>query len=134
MSNDLTPTQRMNDVLQRKHIQKKVLADAIGVPPTTLQSWINRGVDFPASYTIPIADVLGVHPLWLLSGADVLPPKIPDGFVELKEDEYFLLETYRNLDREGRVVVSNKAVEEMRRLKAELGNAPIARDGAASNA
>lgn len=118
---ELTPTQRMNQALQEKHIQKKVLADRIGVPATTLNSWINRGGDFPASYIVPAARALGVHPLWLLTGEDHLPPVIPDSYMELKEDELFLMRTFRALDQEGRVVVANKAVEELRRVKVEQG-------------
>lgn len=123
---ELTPTQRMNQALVEKHMQKKVLADAIGVPATTLNSWINRGGDFPASYIVPAAKALGVHPLWLLTGEDHLPPTIPETYVELKDDELFLLQTFRALDQEGRVVVANKAVEELRRLKVEQGSASAA--------
>lgn len=123
---ELTPTQRMNQALIEKHIQKKTLADKIGVPATTLNSWINRGGDIPSSYIVPAAEALGVHPLWLLMGEDHLPPKIPDTYVELSEDELFLLRTYRAIDQEGRVVVANKAVEELRRVKVEQGIAPSA--------
>lgn len=124
---ELTPTQRMNQALIEKHIQKKTLADKIGVPATTLNSWINRGGDIPSSYIVPAAEALGVHPLWLLMGEDHLPPKIPDTYVELSEDELFLLRTYRAIDQEGRVVVANKAVEELRRVKVEQGTtAPAA--------
>lgn len=123
---ELTPTQRMNQALIEKHIQKKTLADKIGVPATTLNSWINRGGDIPSSYIVPAAEALGVHPLWLLMGEDHLPPKIPDTYVELSEDELFLLRTYRAIDQEGRVVVANKAVEELRRVKLEQGIAPSA--------
>lgn len=123
---ELTPTQRMNQALIEKHIQKKTLADRIGVPATTLNSWINRGGDIPSSYIVPAAEALGVHPLWLLMGEDHLPPKIPDTYVELSEDELFLLRTYRAIDQEGRVVVANKAVEELRRVKLEQGIAPSA--------
>lgn len=120
----LTTTQRMNQALIEKHIQKKTLADKIGVPATTLNSWINRGGDIPSSYIVPAAEALGVHPLWLLMGEDHLPPKIPDTYVELSGDELFLLRTYRSLDQEGRVVVANKAVEELRRFKIDQGIAP----------
>ena len=126
-----TPTQRMNDALIEKHVQKKQLADAIGVPATTLNSWINRGADFPASYILPIAERLGVHPLWLISGEETVAPHIPDSYVELKDDELFLLHTFRALDQEGRVVVSNEAVKELRRVKSEQGSAPS--QGAASS-
>lgn len=119
---ELTPTQRMNQALIDKHIQKKVLAERVGIPATTLNSWINRGGDFPASYIVPVAEALGVHPLWLLTGEDHIAPKIPDTYMELKEDELFLMQTFRALDREGRVVVANKAVEELRRVKSEQGS------------
>lgn len=128
---ELTPTQRMNQALMEKHIQKKVLADSIGVPATTLNSWINRGGDFPASYIVPVARTLGVHPLWLLTGEDHIPPVIPATYTELKEDELFLVQTFRALDQEGRVVVANRAVEELRRMKSEQGTAPSS--GAASS-
>ena len=127
---ELTLTQRMNQALVEKHIQKKVLADKIGVPATTLNSWINRGGDIPSSYIVPAAEALGVHPLWLLIGEDHLPPKIPDTYVELSEDELFLVRTYRAIDQEGRVVVANKAVEELRRVKVEQGIAPSANGSA----
>ena len=102
----LTPTQRMNQALTEKRIQKKVLADAIGVPATTLNSWINRGGDFPASYVVPVAECLGVHPLWLLTGSDLPTPSIPASYVELKDDELFLLESFRALDQEGKIKYS----------------------------
>jgi len=122
----ITPTQRMNQALSEKRIQKKILAEKIGVPATTLNSWINRGGDFPASYVVPIAECLGVHPLWLLTGTDIPAPSIPSSFVELKDDEQFLLESFRALDQEGKIVVANKAVEELRRQKLEQGSAGIA--------
>lgn len=122
----ITPTQRMNQALSEKRIQKKILAEKIGVPATTLNSWINRGGDFPASYVVPIAECLGVHPLWLLTGTDIPAPSIPSSFVELKDDEQFLLESFRALDQEGKIVVANKAVEELRRQKLEQGSAGLA--------
>ena len=122
----ITPTQRMNQALSEKRIQKKILAEKIGVPATTLNSWINRGGDFPASYVVPIAECLGVHPLWLLTGTEIPAPSIPSSFVELKDDEQFLLESFRALDQEGKIVVANKAVEELRRQKLEQGSAGLA--------
>ena len=128
---NMTPTQRMNEALVSKHVQKKQLADAIGVPATTLNSWINRGADFPASYIQPIAEFLHVHPLWPITGEEAVLPEIPDTYMELSEEELFLLRTFRSLDQEGRVVVANKAVEELRRVKLEQGSASS--QGAASS-
>ena len=39
----------------------------------------------------------------------------------LSDDEWFLVKTFRELDRAGKIVVSNKAIEESRRSGAEQG-------------
>ena len=114
-------TERVIDALAHSHMQQKELAQAIDVPISTLNSWIKRGGDFPASYAGPIAKALKVSVIWLLTGDDVERPVIPDSYVELNENEAFLIETYRSLDKAGQIVVSNSAVEEMRRVKAEQG-------------
>lgn len=121
MSTDASPVQRIEIVLKEKHLQKKMLADSIGIPPTTLSSWLGRGNDFPASYVVPVARFLGVHPMWLLTGEEAALPEIPVSYVELSNDESFLLQSYRTLDQEGKIVVANKAVEELRRAKAVQG-------------
>ena len=120
---DFTPlTMRLDQALKKQRMQKKILAAAIGVPQTTLNTWINRGGDFPASYIIPICRALDIQPLWLLTGegGEALKSEIPETFVELSADEKFLLDTYRSLDRAGQIVIANAAVEEMRRSKTEL--------------
>ena len=117
-----TPAMRMNETLAERKMQKKTLAESIGVPLTTLCSWLDRGKDFPAKYTVPIADTLGINPLWLLTGREYELPKAPERYMELEDDELFLLRAYRALDMEGKVVVTNKAIEEQRRIKSELGN------------
>lgn len=126
-----TPTQRIDEVLAAKRISKKKLADMLDISPTTLNSWINRGSDFPASYVLPISNALGVHPLWLLTGSEDVAPLLDDSYAKLDEDEQFLLDTFRALDREGKIVVSNKAVEEKRRVSYEKGNAETETDALA---
>ncbi len=121
---EISAAQRLNDVINEKHLQKKIIANKVGVPPTTLQSWLTRKNDLPSSVLLPLADALGVSPLYLLTGYDELPPKIPDSYVDLDQDEHFLIRTYRALDREGQIVVANKAVEELRRAKSEQGSVP----------
>jgi hypothetical protein len=50
---------------------------------------------------------------------------IPDDYVQITAEERFLLDTLRNLDREGVIVVTNKAVEEARRVRSAQGNASV---------
>lgn len=114
-----TPMQRVGEVLAEKKIQQKALAEAIGVPNTTLHTWLHRGGDFPASYVDAMAKHLGVNPLWIINGQDSPIPSIPESYVELSDDELFLIQTYRTLGREGKVKVSSQAVDEMRLLKSE---------------
>ena len=115
--NKLSIIDRVSTLLHDKKIKQKQLAASIGVNAPTLNGWINNGIDFPSSYIIPISRFFDVHPIWLLTGEDALMPEIPDTYVELSPDERFLIDTYRQLDPEGRVMTSGKAVEELRRLK-----------------
>ena len=116
---NLAPIQRVVNAAAEKKILKKSLAETIGFPVTTFSTWIGRGTDFPASYVVPLADALGVHPLWILTGEEQMMPKVPENYVDLHDDELFLVQTFRALDVEGRIVVANRAVEEMRRVKTD---------------
>ena len=52
--------------LYQMHKQQKELAEAIGLPPSTVNSWIMRGRDVPARYLGPVAEFLGVSVYELL--------------------------------------------------------------------
>lgn len=119
----MTIANRLNELIAEKRIQKKQLAERIGVAASTLNTWLGRGEDFPAQYVIPICRVLEISAERLLEGRDVPLPVIPEDYVQINEDERFLLDTLRSLDREGVIVVTNKAVEEARRVRAAQGNA-----------
>ena len=123
-------SQRLANIIYEKKIQKKVVAQAVGVPNTTLGSWVNRGGDFPVSYLIPLAEAIGVSPMYLLTGKEEFTPPMPENQVVLTDDEMFLLNTFRALDREGAIVVSNKAIEEMRRVRSAQGNEALPSKGA----
>lgn len=70
----------------------RALAKALGTAPSTVSSWKIRHSDPPAKYIVPIAEFLGVPPLYLLTGKPAslstsqassqalqldTPPKIP---------------------------------------------------------
>ena len=113
----MTIANRLNALCKERKIAKVLLAEKIGVPQSTLQTWIARGEDFPAKYLIPICNVLGVSVEALLLGDDA-PASKTNGFTPLSEEESFLLDSYRLLDREGKVVVSGTVVNELRRVRA----------------
>lgn len=121
----MTIAQRLNELIAEKRIQKKQLAAGIGVAASTLNTWLSRGEDFPAQYVMPICNILNISAEKLLEGRNVPLPAIPDDYVQISEEERFLLETIRNLDREGVIVVTNKAIEEARRVRSAQGNAPV---------
>ena len=64
--------QRIRDIIEiRLHnlgLRQKDLADSIGVPVSTLNSWLRLGRDIPAQYIIGIADCLQCSPMYLLTG------------------------------------------------------------------
>lgn len=123
MSDNMTSTERIRKYIQDNHLQKKSIAEAIGVANTTFHTWLARGSDeFPVRYLLPIAAALRVHPMWILTGSEDLPPVLPVNCTELTSDEKYLLDTFRTLDMEGKVVVCNKAVEELRRVRANQGS------------
>lgn len=105
--------QKINRVIDEKGIKKNKVAASIGVPATTLNSWLNRSKDFPVSYVSAIADALGVSVNWLLTEGDAKEPNCLNS--GLSDEETFLLTAYRSLDQEGKIVVANKAIEELRR-------------------
>ncbi len=118
----MTIANRLNELILEKRIQKKQVAAEIGVAASTLNTWLSRGEDFPAQYVIPLCRVLDISAEKLLEGRDVPLPQIPDDYVQLSEEERYLLDTIRCLDREGVIVVTNKAIEEARRVRIAQGN------------
>lgn len=51
----------------------RALAKALGTAPSTVSSWKIRHSDPPARYIVPIAEFLGVPPLYLLTGKPASP-------------------------------------------------------------
>lgn len=66
--------QRIRDIIEiRLHnlgLRQKDLADSIGVPVSTLNSWLRLGRDIPTQYILKIAHVLRCTPTYLLSGGE----------------------------------------------------------------
>lgn len=118
----MTIANRLSELLREKKVQQKQLAQSLGISPSTVNTWLSRGEDFPAQFVMPICKILNISAEKLLEGRDVPLPTIPEDYVQLSEEERFLLDTIRGLDREGVIVVTNKAIEEARRVRSAQGN------------
>jgi len=109
---------RIMATLEQKKITQWNVAKELGVAKSTFRDWLNRDDEFPVKYLVPISNVLGVHPFWLLTGENP-PAGIPDDYVQLSEENRFVVDSLNTLDFEGRVVVTNKIIEEKRRIESE---------------
>ena len=118
----MTIVERLIELIAERKIVKKDFAAKIGIPQSTLQTWLSRGEDFPAAYVVPICRELKISPDKLLLGDDVPLPEIPDDYVRLSQDERYLLDLFRKLDHEGMIVVTNDAIKELRRVRAAQGH------------
>ncbi len=99
---------QLNELCRRQGVTKQTLAKEIGVPQSTLQTWIARDDDFPARFVMPICNVLGIQPVALLAGVDAEAANV---------EARYLLNLFNALDHEGQVVVVNQAIMETRRLR-----------------
>lgn len=125
----MTIMERLKMLMNDKNMRNNEFARNVGIPQSTFQTWLSRNEDFPARYVMPICHELNIVPELLLEGTERPKVDIPDDFMQLSEQERTLIEFVRNLDKEGMVVVTNKAVEEMRRVRSTQGNSTDARIG-----
>lgn len=99
--------------LRQKGLKQKDLAEAIGVPVSTLNSWLKRNRDVPAQYIIGIATFLDCEPLSLLMGA---PEKQADDMLcGINADTITVAHLWERLDAAGKAIILG---EIYRRLEA----------------
>lgn len=110
---------RMRDTIEiRLHtlnLRQKDLAEAIGVPASTLNSWLKRGRDIPAQYVIGIAEFLECTPMYLLTGditqqidpASLLPTKKEDADAirGISDDALKVACLWDGLDEPGKAII-----------------------------
>lgn len=63
----------------------RALAKALGTAPSTVSSWKIRQSDPPARYIVPIAEFLGVPPLYLLTGKPADPKTSQASFQAIQD-------------------------------------------------
>lgn len=111
--------ERLRDTIQiRLHtmgLRQKDLADAIGVPVSTLSGWLRLGRDIPAQYVLGIADCLECTPMYLLTGdvtqqidpATLLPQRKEDAaaITRISDDALKVARLWDGLDEPGKAII-----------------------------
>ena len=113
--NPLSICQRIFDYTGHDNTKLHALAKTLGVAASTVSTWKARHTDPPAKYIMPIAEFLGVSPLWLLTGT-------PEPAAAQKSNTSFSLydelhAVYDSLDRPGQVIMLAAGYREQLRVK-----------------
>lgn len=106
----VTISQRIFVELKKANRTQKDLADATGIPTSTISAWNKRGAIPSAEFIVPLAKELGVSVLYLLTGENST-----DSDVFLTTEEKILIENVRKLDAKNRSDVC-KYAENMAKL------------------
>jgi transcriptional regulator with XRE-family HTH domain len=69
---------RLNKLIKEKGISKYKLAKDLGVPPSTVRSWINYNISPREPNLEKLANYFKVHPAWLRYTDEALAPKFQD--------------------------------------------------------
>lgn len=107
--------ERIFSILKSKHMQLKDLADKLQLTSGAVSNWKNRKTDPPAKFIVPIADLLGVSPMYLLTGMDEKSNVMP-ATSTLSDEEQKVLTVFQSLDIEGRVMMLSAGITEQRRM------------------
>lgn len=98
---------RIKETLSKNNIQQKSLCSAIGVAPSTFNSWLKLNRSIPAEFVIPICEFLNIDVYWLLTGQAYNNEKIStkEMPIELSVDEDNLLDIYKNTTSQGQKII-----------------------------
>lgn len=113
----MTIIERVQSYAKERGIKQNNLAEACGVAPATISTWIKNSVDeIPSKSIIPLARLLGVTPMELLTGERYYS----DGS---NDETQKLIDLFDQLEWEGRHVVMATAIQENRILEASRARA-----------
>lgn len=96
--------------LAKRGLSRRKLASAVGIPPSTFQSMMERKRGITLELLKRISDFLGVS-IYSLAGFDLASEAVTDE-INQNQKEIKLLENFRNLNSKGQTV----AVERVREL------------------
>ena len=126
----MTISERVLELSQDKNFSQRDIATCIGVTQGTVQKWLSKNRPFSAEYILPLSELFGVSPLFLLTGKEEPavanhPSKAPDEPV-LSDDERYLLAAWREVegDREARNLILGEASRQVLRVRKERDGTP----------
>ena len=112
----MTIAERIKTLLAYTGNTQKSIADLLNVQPTTVSAWMRTNTEsIPSAYILPLCRFFEISPEELLEG-------VVSSRVVLAPDERKLLEVFRNLTPDGKIIITGEAIKEMRR-GAEEGSA-----------
>ena len=115
--------ERIFILLEKQGKTAKQLSEYIGVKPSSISAWKTEN-SYPSSkHMIRISEFFDVSIEFLFTG------KIMTTSSQLSSDETELVNTYKKLDRRGKVRVNNTIYEELARMDGAHG--AVSKDGAA---
>lgn len=89
--NCMTPTERLKSLIGQQRGLQKELSIAISVSSSTINNWLSRNTEIPASKVIPICEFLGITPMFLLTGNT---EEMPASTCKLSTEQQFVLDYY----------------------------------------
>lgn len=115
--------QRIFDCMGQDKTRLRALAKALGTAPSTVSSWKIRQSDPPAKYIVPIAEFLGVPPLYLLTGKQASTSNsqantLSEPDAKADRQAYGELNSlYASLDRAGQVIMLAAGYQQQLRVR-----------------
>ena len=107
---------RIIAALNEKKLKQTKLAEKLGTYVSTVNGWLVHDRDIPSKYITGICEYVGEPLEYILTG------ERPVQLIEPPEDEKDLLFLFRELDKEGRLMVLSTAYGERRRMVDSNGN------------
>ncbi|MCL2054286.1 MAG: helix-turn-helix domain-containing protein [Oscillospiraceae bacterium] len=108
--------QNVLNLLKEQSKKQSELAEYLNIQPSTINGWRQENRNPSSELIIPICEFLAISPYYLLTGKEQ-PPNIQEETANepLNDDEKNLIDIYRSLDDESKIVVKAEAVKERRR-------------------
>ena len=88
LTNGMLIVERIDNLLKERHLNRVVLAEAIGIKPQNISAWSVRGTVPAGDICLKIAEYLNVSIVWLISGRE-------DG---MSNEERWVLSQWKSLD------------------------------------
>ncbi len=112
----MEPIDRIINLMSEKQVTQAAVGQVCGMTKSTINYIYNHRTDIGSRYIVPIAKLLDVDPMYLLTGEERYENTEKE--TPLPADESELLSVYEKLDREGKTMVLATAYTHRARVMA----------------